>query len=112
LRDFFLSNHNFVLFVTEFTLPDLVTFSVSEHTHLVEDGLTAWAYLGITSRHLAFVSKDVQVDLENISVEFLSVNIRFFLLSGSLRSQNFSTDSAFLLTSFLVTQVQVAAEVI
>jgi hypothetical protein len=84
LRDFLISNHNVVLFVAEFALPDLIAFSLSEHTHLVKDGLTAWAYFGITGRHLAFVSEDVKGDLENISVEFLSVNILFFLFYGAL----------------------------
>jgi hypothetical protein len=112
LRDLFLSDHNFVLIVTEFALPDLVTFSISEHTHLVEDGLTALAYLGITSRHLAFDSEDVKGDLEDISVELLSVNILFDFLCGAFRGHNLATYDAFFLTAFLVTQVQVSAEVI
>ena len=80
LRDLFFTNHNFVLFVTEFTLPDLVAISVSEHTHLIKDSLAAWAYLGITSRHLAFVSENVEGDLEDVGIEFLSVDVPFLLL--------------------------------
>ena len=83
LRDLFFSNHNFVLFVTEFALPELFAISFSEHTHLVEDSFTAWAYLSITSRHLAFVSEDVKGDLEDIGVEFLSVYVLFLLFHGA-----------------------------
>ena len=83
LRNLFFSNHNFVLFVTEFALPDLVAISISEHTHLVKDGLTAKAYLGITSRHLAFVSEDVKGDLEDVGVEFLIVSGPFLLFYGA-----------------------------
>ena len=83
LRDLFFTNHNFVLFVTEFALPDLVSISVSEHTHLIKDSLTAWAYLGVTSRHLAFVSEDVEGNLEDVSIEFLSVDVPFLLLYGA-----------------------------
>ena len=83
LRDLFFSNHNFVLFVTEFALPDLFAGSFSKHTHLVEDSFTAWANLSITSRHLAFVSEDIKGNLEDVSVKFLSVYVLFLLFHGA-----------------------------
>ena len=109
----FLCDHDLVFIVAELTHPDLISIDFLEHARLIEDSLAAWAYFGISCGELPLVSENVEGDLEDISVEFLSVYSSVLLPScGTFIRLVASPHAASSRTIFLVTQVQITAKVI